>query len=138
MRQIPKEVKEMQGTFEASRDPLSPVSYEVFEKVPNVPSDWPLEAQTVWRDLGNVLKAAGYMTKATVLPMRRLAWAYYRTLEAEKKLIEEPEDGKWEKIMDMNTKTVERLCAKFGLTPADLYRVPAIEKKEGKEMSLFK
>ena len=138
MRKLPTEVKEMQGTFEASREDLAPVSYEVFEKVPNVPSDWPLEAQTVWRDLGNVLKAAGYMTKATVVPMRRLAWAYYRTLEAEKKLIDQPEDGKWEKIMDMNTKTVERLCAKFGLTPADLYRVPAIEKKEAKEISLLK
>lgn len=137
MRKLPTELKEMQGTFEASREDLAPVSYEVFEKVPNVPSDWPLEAQTVWRDLGNVLKAAGYMTKATVLPMRRLAWAYYRTLLAERKLIEEPEDGKWEKIMDMNTKTVERLCAKFGLTPADLYRVPAIQKKDGAEMSLI-
>lgn len=138
MRKLPTELKEAQGTFEPSKEDLAPVSYEAFEKVPNVPSDWPLEAQTVWRDLGNVLKAAGYMTKATVLPMRRLAWAYYRTLLAEEKLIEEPEDGKWEKIMDMNTKTVERLCAKFGLTPADLYRVPALEKKEGKEMSLLK
>lgn len=138
MRKLPTEVKEMQGTFEASREDLAPVSYEVFEKVPNVPSEWPLTAQVIWRDIGNVLKAGGYMTKATVLPMRRLAWAYYRTLLAEEKLIAEPEDGKWEKIMDMNTKTVERLCAKFGLTPADLYRVPAIKPKEGKEMSLLK
>jgi hypothetical protein len=78
------------------------------------------------------------MTKATVIPMRRLCWAYYRTLLAEEKLIAMPADTAWEKIMDTNTKAVERLCTKFGLTPADLYRVPAIEKKEGKEMSLLK
>ena len=128
----------MQGTFEPSKEVLPTVSYEAFEKVPNVPSDWPLDAQVIWRDIGNVLKPVGYMTKATVIPMRRLAWAYYRTLEAEKKLITNPEDGKWEKIMDMNTKTVERLCAKFGLTPADLYRVPSIKRDEGAELSLLK
>jgi hypothetical protein len=138
MRQIPQEIKEMQGTFEPSKEGLSVVSYESFEKVPNVPSEWPILAQVVWRDLGNILKAAGWMTKATVIPMRRLAWAYYRTLEAESKLITNPEDSKWDKIMETNTKTVERLCAKFGLTPADLYRVPVNKKPEGNEMSLLK
>lgn len=138
MRKLTKEQKEIQGTFEPSKEDLSPVSYESFEKVPNVPSAWPIDAQVIWRDLGNVLKVAGYMTKGTVFPMRRLAWAYYRTLEAEKVLIDDPTNSTWEKIMDTNTKAVERLCTKFGLTPADLYRVPAIEKKEGKEMSLLK
>jgi phage terminase small subunit len=128
----------MQGTFEPSKEGLPPVSYENFEKVPNVPSDWPLEAQVVWRDIGNVLKNAGYMTKATVFPMRRLCWAYYRTLLAEEKLLAVEADPVWEKVMDTNTKTVERLCTKFGLTPADLYRVPAIRKEGGAEMSLLK
>lgn len=138
MRPKTKEEKEMQGTFEPSREDLAPVSYEGFEKVPNVPSEWPLEAQVIWRDIGNVLKNAGYMTKATVIPMRRLCWAVYMTLVAEEKLLKNPSDLTWQKIMDMNNKTVERYCAKFGLTPADLYRVPAIQKKEGKEMSLLK
>jgi hypothetical protein len=138
MRPKTKEEKEMQGTFEPSKEDLPPVSYEAFEKVPNVPSDWPLDAQVIWRDIGNVLKAAGYMTKATVIPMRRLAWAVYRAQYAEQKLITFPENLTWEKIMDSNTKTTERLCAKFGLTPADLYRVPIVKKAEGKEMSLLK
>ena len=138
MRPKTKEEKEMQGTFEPSKEGFDAVSYEVYDKVPNVPSDWPLAAQIIWRDLGNVLKAGGYMTKATIFPMRRLCWAYYRTLLAEEKLLENPMDTAWEKIMDTNTKAVERLCAKFGLTPADLYRVPVAAKKEGKEMSLLK
>jgi hypothetical protein len=138
MRQLPKETKEMQGTFEPSKEDLTAVSYEVYDKVPNVPGEWPMEAQGIWNAIGNVLKSAGYMTKATVIPMRRLAWAVYRAQLAEKKLIDYPENLTWEKILDSNTKTTERLCAKFGLTPADLYRVPVMQKKEGKEMSLFK
>lgn len=138
MQRKHQEEKELQGTFEPSKEEFSPVLYEDFEKVPNVPSNWPIEAQAIWRDVGTLLKNAGWMTKAVVLPMRALCWAAYRRQLAEEKLLLFPDSLLWEKIMDSNTKTMERLCAKFGLTPADLYRVPKMKKDEGTVMSLLK
>lgn len=137
MRQISQEIKEMQGTFEPSKEGFDPVKWEAYDKAPNVPDTWPIEAQTVWRDICTVVKGGGYLTKATVFTIRRLAWAFYRTLVAEERLLALPGDTGWEKIMDTNTKTVERICSKYGFTPADLPKVPAIRKEET-PMSLLK
>jgi hypothetical protein len=137
MRQISKEQKEQQGTYEPSKEGFEAVSWDAYEKAPNVPDTWPLEAQIVWRDICAVLKSGGHLTKATVFTVRRLAWAFYRTLIAEERLLSLPGDKDWEKIMDTNTKTVERICAKYGFTPADLPKVPVM-KKEQSTLSLLK
>lgn len=128
----------MQGTLEPSREDFTPVSYDSFEKVPNVPSGWPLEAQAIWRDVGTLLKNSGYMSKGFVYCMRAFCWSAYRREVAEQRLIDNPLDTQWEKVLHENTKVVERISTKFGFTPADLYRVPAIKKAEGKTMNLLK
>jgi phage terminase small subunit len=138
MRPLTKETKEMQGTLEPSREGFSPVTYEEFEKAPNVPGHWPLEAQSIWRDVWTLLKGSGHMSKGFVMAARALCWAAYRRQLAEERLIALPLDTAWEKILDTNTKTMERLCAKFGLTPADLWKVPAVKKDDTKTMSLLK
>lgn len=137
MRPISKEIKEMQGTYEASKDGFEPVSWQNYEKAPSAPDTWPIEAQVVWRDICAVLKTGGHLTRATVFTVRRLAWAFYRTLVAEERLLSLPGDKDWEKIMDTNTKTVERICSKYGFTPADLPKVPKL-KQEETPMSLLK
>jgi hypothetical protein len=128
MRALPQETKEMQGTFEASREGFDPVSYDAFEKAPNVPTEWPIEAQTIWRDVWAVMKSGNYMSKGFVMMVRALCWAVYRRQIAEEKLLKFPADKDWEKIMDTNTKTVERICTKFGFSPVDMYKVPVIKR----------
>jgi hypothetical protein len=138
MRPKTQEEKEMQGTFEPSKEDLSPISHELYDKAPNVPKEWPLDAQVIWRDVCQVLKAAGYLNKGITLALRELCWFAYRRELAESKLLETPTDMFWTKELHENSKGLERLLQKFGMTPADMYRVPAVKKAEGKEMSLLK
>jgi phage terminase small subunit len=138
MRQLSKEEKEMQGTFEPSKEPVITVKFEEFAKCPDVPGHWPIEAQAIWRDVWGLLKGAGHLSKGFVLNVRALCWAAYRRQLAEERLIALPLDTAWEKVLDTNTKTMERIGSKFGLTPADLYKVPAVKKDDGKTMTLLK
>jgi hypothetical protein len=46
--------------------------------------------------------------------------------------------SKWINVLDNANKTIERLGAKFGFSPLDVQKIPAVQKKEGKEMSLLK
>lgn len=138
MQRKTAELKQIQGTLEASRAEIEPVEYEELERVPKSPDGWPLEAQVVWRDFWNVLKRAGWMNRGVVSAARALCWAVYRRQLAEEKLIIDPESTFWEKVMDTNTKAVERLSAKFGMTPADLWRVPQAKRKEDGTQNLLK
>jgi len=137
MRQIPKEIKEAQGTLEPSRE-IEPetVSFSQVEKFIS-PKDWPDEAKIVFQDFCGVIRDGGHLTKAVYPGLRSLAYSEYKRREAEQKLIDNPTDMKWLKAFDQHTKAVERGLAKFGLYPADLYRVPA-KKIELKTMSLLK
>src|SRR3972149_3699062 len=138
MRPLDKETKEAQGTFEPSKEGFQPVSYDNFERGPYVPDRWPVEAQTIWRDIWDLLRKAGNMSKSNILSVRALAWAAHRRQWAETQLIEDPYDLKAEKIQESNTKVMMSICANFGFTPADLYRVPAVKKDDAKTMSLLK
>ena len=45
--------------------------------------------------------------------------------------------SKWINVLDNANKTVERIGAKFGFSPLDVQKIPAIQKKNGAEMSLI-
>lgn len=152
MRQLSKEEKELRGTYEPSREGLEPVEYGSYERIPTPPDGWPVEAQKVWMDRCQDLKQSGYLVKAMMAPLRRYCFAVYQAQEAERHLMEEGfttiEIGtkgqeyevanKWIMVLDNANKWIEKLGTKFGFTPLDIHKVPAIQKKEGKEMSLLK
>jgi phage terminase small subunit len=152
MRAKTKELKEMQGTYEPSKEGIEPVEYGVYERIPTAPDGWPPEAQKIWMDRCSDLKQAGYLVKAMMAPLRRYCFAVYQAEEAEKRLMEEGftsvEIGtkgqtyevinKWVLVMDNANKTIDKFGAKFGFTPLDVHKIPKIEKDKGTEMSLLK
>jgi|SRR5688572_13462226 phage terminase small subunit len=152
MRPKTKEEKELQGTYEPGKDSLAPVEYDEYERVPTAPDGWPPNIQKLWSDRCNDLKKAGYLVKAFIAPLRRYCFAVMQAEEAERHLLDEGfltiEIGtkgqqyevvsKWVMVLDMANKTIDKFGSKFGFTPADLYRVPAIKKDDLKTMSLLK
>jgi phage terminase small subunit len=152
MRQKPKEEKEKQGTYEPSKEGLEPVEYETYERIPTAPPDWPVEAQKIWMDRCQDLKISGYLVKAMMAPLRRYCFAVYQAEHAEKMLIyggfttlekgtmgqEYEVVSKWVNVLDNANKVIDRFGAKFGFTPLDVHKIPAIQKKQGSEMSLLK
>jgi phage terminase small subunit len=158
MRAKTKEEKEMQGTYEPSKEGLEPVEYGVYERIPTAPANWPLEAQKIWMDRCADLKQSGYLVKAMIAPLRRYCFAVYQAEFAEKKIMEMNDNdepsftetristeghsyevlSKWIMVLDNATKTMERLGSKFGFTPLDIQKIPKIEKEKATEMSLLK
>ena len=158
MRAKTKEEKEMQGTYEPSKDPLEAVELAVWDadRMPAAPDGWPPNIQKLWNDRCKDLKGSGYLVKAFIPLLRRYCFAVYQAELAEKTLLSGgefnsfvqekigsegqtyDEVSKWVYVMDNANKTIERLGAKFGFSPLDVQKIPAIGKKEGKEMSLLK
>jgi P27 family predicted phage terminase small subunit len=152
MRAKTKEEKEMQGTFEPSKEPLDPVQLNAYERSPTPPANWPPSIQKIWLDRCDDLKNTGYLAKAFIPLLRRYCFAVLQAEEAEKHLLDEgftvTEYGtegqayevmsKWINVLDQANKTIERIGAKFGFSPLDVQKIPAVKKAEGKEMSLFK
>lgn len=137
MRPKTQEEKEMQGTLEPSREKeVQTVEFSQVEKFIS-PKEWPDEAKFIFQDLCGIVRNGGHLTKAVYLGLRSLAEHEYHRRLAEVALIDDPTDSKWLKVMDIRGKAVERGLAKFGMYPADLYRVPQI-KKEEKTMSLLR
>jgi P27 family predicted phage terminase small subunit len=153
MRAKTKEEKEMQGTFEASRE-VETVQLEEWDgqRMPSCPTGWPYPLQSFWNDRCHDLKKAGYLAKACIEPLRRYCWAAWMAREAEKSLLDEgfiveeigtkgqvyrvpnPALG----VLSEATKVIDKYGAKFGFSPLDAQKIPAVQKKEGKEMSLLK
>lgn len=127
----------MQGTLEPSREEQPEmVAFKQVEKFFS-PKDWPDEAQIIFQDFCQIIRGGGHLTKAVYSGLRYLAHSEYHRRAAEKQLLEDPTNLKWLKVYDLHGKAVERGLAKFGLYPADLYRVP-VAKTEPKPMSLLK
>lgn len=153
MRPISKEQKEMQGTFEQSRE-VESVQLEEWdgERMPACPAGWPYALQSFWNDRCHDLKKAGYLAKACIEPLRRYCYAVWMAREAEKSLMDEgfivEEIGTKGQvyrvpnpalaILSEATKVIDKYGAKFGFSPLDAQRIPAVQKKEGKELSLLK
>jgi P27 family predicted phage terminase small subunit len=152
MRAKTKDEKEMQGTYEPSKEGPDAVELEKYQINPVAPREWPPSIQKIWSDRCQDLKNTGYLAKAFIPLLRRYCFAILQAEEAEKNLLEEgftvTEYGtegqaytvmsKWINVLDNANKTIERIGAKFGFSPLDVQKIPALEKKEGKEMSLLK
>lgn len=152
MRAKTKEEKEMQGTYEPSREGEEAVRYNTYEINPVAPKEWPPNIQKLWMDRCSDLKQSGYLVKAFIAPLRRYCFAVYQAEEAEKHLMEEgftsieygtkgqqyEVPSKWLMVMDNATKIIDKFGSKFGFTPLDIQKIPKIEKDKGAEMSLLK
>lgn len=153
MRQISKKTKEMQGTYEPSKETDS-IRLQEWDasKMPAAPTGWPPGIQRLWNDRCKDLYAAGYLAAAFLPLLRRYCFAIMQAEEAEKHLLDEGfttiEIGtkgqqyevmsKWINVLDNANKTIERIGTKFGFSPLDVQKIPAIEKKKGNERSLIK
>jgi phage terminase small subunit len=150
-----KEEKELQGTFEPSREDTAPVSYQEYERVPRAPTGWPPQAQKVFQDRCEDLKQAGYLKRANITALRRYCFAIYQAELAEKMLLEGGEynsfvetqigtEGQeyqkmstWLQVLDNANRWIEKLGSKFGFTPYDAAKIPKVT-KETPPMSLLK
>jgi phage terminase small subunit len=155
MQKLSKEQKELQGTYEPSKEGIEPVEFEDYERCPTAPDGWPPKAQKIWEDRCRDLKNAGYLKKAMMAPLRRYCFAVYQAELAEKMLLEDGEyngfvveqigtEGQtyeklstWLQVLDNANKTIEKFGAKFGFTPLDSFKVPKLV-KEQKTLTLLK
>ena len=138
MRAKTKETKEMQGTFEASKPQIDPITFELLERNPNAPSDWPDEAKAIWLDVCTFLKGVNHLSKTYVPVIEEYSWAVYRCRLCKRKLISRPDDSYWEKVLENNTKRLERLTVKLGFSPLDSMKVPSRKVGGDSAMSLLK
>ncbi len=151
MRPKTKEEKELQGTFEASREGDDAVEYDKYEISPVAPKEWPPNIQKLWLDRCNDLKRAGYLVKAFIAPLRRYCFAVMQAEKAEEMLLQEgfvtTETGtmgqeyevvsKWLAVLDNANKTIDKFGSKFGFSPLDVQKIPVV-RKEVNEGSLLK
>jgi P27 family predicted phage terminase small subunit len=151
MRPISKEIKEMQGTFEPSKEGLEPVQFNQYERNPSAPAGWPPHIQKHWSDLCTDLKKAGYLMRAFMPGLVSYCFAILQRDEAQEKLMSEgfvitkittagtaDVPSPWLTVLAQANKEIANFGAKYGLTPLDVQKIPAIEKKQGTEMSLLK
>jgi len=152
MRAIPKDQKEIQGTYEPSREGEDVVEFERYHISPVAPKNWPPTIQKIWSERCQDMKSTGYLAKAFITLLRRYCFAILQAELAEEKLLSEgfvtTETGtegqtyevisKWVMVLDNANKTIERIGAKLGFSPLDVQKIPAIQKKAGKELSLLK
>jgi hypothetical protein len=134
MRRLDAEIKKKQGTLELSRE-ADVVEWGDIEKMAS-PKDWPDEAKVIFQDLIQIIRKGGFLSKAVYIGLRSLSYSEYMRRLAEGELIEKPTDRDWLKVYDLHGKAVERQLAKFGLWPADLYRVPVMKKEDNKRSLL--
>ena len=150
MRKKSKDLKEMQGTYEPSKEGLEAVEYDIYERTPSAPANWPPNIRKIWEERCADLKRSGYMVKAFMVPLHRYCFAVMQAMRAEEQLISggfviiiHNESGSYEKpspwlsVLDQANKTIERIGAKFGFTPLDVQKIPVIKKVESGEESLL-
>jgi len=91
MRPKTKEEKEMQGTFEPSKEAPEPMYLSEWdgERLPASPGGWPTSIQSIWNDRCRDLKNTGYLTKAFLPLLRRYCFAILQAEKAESQLISE-------------------------------------------------
>lgn len=155
MRVKPQEEKELQGTFEPSRE-IETVDLGNWDgqRMPACPDGWPPPIQKIWNDRCHDLFKSGYLAKAFIPALRRYCFAILQAEEAESHLLDVNEGfvtqeigtkgqvyevpSKWLAVLDQANKTIDRFGAKFGFTPLDVQKIPVMKKDEDKTMSLLK
>lgn len=140
-----KEEKEMQGTYEPSKEVLEPVKFDSLDKIPNAPDRWTPGAQKMWRTLCGELQKNGYLSAAFLPAFKKYVFAVYLSDLAERKIIENGEEmvmseagTYWMKVLNEQNKTIIQLGSKFGFTPYDAAKIPKIIQEPGQTMSLLK
>lgn len=152
MRVKTKEIKEMQGTFEPSKE-IESIELTEWDgqRLPAASAEWPPKIQALWNDRCRDLQKAGYLAKAFLTPLRRYCFAVMMAEEAENKLIDEgfvtrevgtkgqeyEVTSKWVAVLSEANKTIDRVGAKFGFTPLDMQKIPVVEKPK-ETMSLLR
>ncbi len=154
MRAKTKEEKELQGTYEPSKEGSEVVEYDKYDRLPVIPKGWPPEAGKIWQDVCLLLKNTGYLSRAFMPMVRRYCFAVYQAQEAEKQILLSGAHGfvavristngdeygvisPWVSVLENATKTIERISAKFGFNPVDLVKVPKVKKVENEEENLL-
>jgi len=150
MRAKSKELKEMQGTYEPSKE-KDGIMLSDFEgrRLPAASPEWPPKIQALWSRRVRDLQNNGYLAESFLVSLRRYCFAVMMAEEAEKKLIEggfiTTEQGsqgnsyeivsKWLMVLEKANKTIETIGAKFGFTPIDASKIPVVKKdvKSGEE-----
>jgi P27 family predicted phage terminase small subunit len=154
MRVKTKGEKELQGTYEPSKEGAEAVELAVWDadRMPAAPEGWPPHIQRIWNERCKDLKSTGYLVKAFIPFLRRYCFAILQAEKAEEQLladgfvvVERGTEGqeyevmsKWINVLDNANKTIERIGAKFGFSPLDVQKIPKIEKPNGAEMNLLK
>ncbi len=150
MRAKTQSEKEIQGTFEPSKEPIEGVEYDKYDRLPVVPKGWPPDAAKIWQDTCMLLKNAGYLSKAFIPMLRRYCFAVYQAHEAEKMLLLDgfitesigtkgqvyQTPSHWIGVLDSANRTIQSIGAKFGFNPTDLVKIPKIKKDETEESLL--
>lgn len=152
MRQISKEQKEMQGTFEPSRE-VESVKLEEWDgqRMPSCPAGWDYPMQSFWNDRCKDLKNAGYLAKAVLEPLRNYCFAVKQARDAQEAILTEGytieqvgtkgqvytvKNPMLDVLKDAN-KEIQYWASRFGFTPLDVQKIPAVKKEEAK-MNLLK
>jgi P27 family predicted phage terminase small subunit len=151
MRAKTKEEKEFQGTFEPSKEALEPVQLTAYERVPTAPDYFSLEVQKLWMDTCTELKKTGYLMRVFIPQLESYCYAVQRRNEAIEMLNQQglvitkmttnasvQAVNPYLDVLERANKEIVKFGEKYGLTPLDVQKIPAVKKAEGKEMSLFK
>lgn len=142
----------MQGTYEPSKEAES-ISIQQYSGVymPKCPAGWPPRVQKLWNDQCKYLQSMGYLNGSFLVGLRQYCFAVMMADEAQKKLIDEgyvtQETGdkgqvyevvsKWLTVLEKAQKTISVYEAKFGFTPLEASKIPAVKKEVKNEESLL-
>jgi Phage terminase, small subunit len=155
MRPKSKETKEMQGTFEPSKESDS---VELTEwdgaRLPAANKEWPPKIQALWNRRCRDLQHAGYLAEAFLTDLRRYCFAVAMAERAEEELMknngsfvveEEGSQGntydvvsKWLTVWNDANRTIDKIGSKFGFSPLAASKIPAVKKDvKGNEENLL-
>ena len=152
MRAKSKELKQLQGTFEPSKEVESvEISEWNGKKLPAASTEWPPRIQALWNRRCSDLQKNGYLAEAFLVPLRRYCFAVMMAEEAERNLIsggfvvqEVGTQGqvyevasKWITVLEKANKTIETISSKFGFSPIDAIKIPKVKKVEGGDENLL-
>jgi P27 family predicted phage terminase small subunit len=144
MRAKSKELKEMQGTYEPSKETESLELTEwTGSRLPVSSPEWPPKIQALWNRRCKDLQRVGHLSEAYLVGLRRYCFAVSMAENAEKMMASEgmvvTEEGsqgntyqivsKWLTVLEKANKIIDSYNSKFGFTPADAAKIPAAKKE---------
>jgi phage terminase small subunit len=144
MRKKTQEIKEIQGTFEPSKE-LDTVELAEWDgsRLPVSDKKWPPRIQELWNSRCRDLQAAGYLAKAFLTDLRLYCFAVMMAEKAEEMLVlegfvveEEGSQGnkynvvsKWLVVWNDANRTIDKIGSKFGFSPLAASKIPKVKKE---------